>query len=814
MRYRRKSFALALAIGTCASLAAAAGLRGGRGRLPPPKPRGPASRPTASEQAIASRFEAIRAQNEDLEFPELLKRLKIARRPDARPGFDPTRVAYYDQINKALALTPEEQSIYARTGIVGVDHGQRTTMANAYLGIYHRDLPVLITTDSILHAMHRSFDTILMQIEMNFLAPTMKKLLAETRTAFNAEVGMFADPQVRKSAADVDLYLTVALNLLEGNSFTPLCEKAEAGQGGACAWPGEASEPAGLRTHSAMDQDAKVEQVLRAIAAGVESQDVSLYGRDRVIIDWSQFKPRGHYTKWPPLRGYFRAMMWLGRVDVGFNLAPPSLAFGRADAEREFRDAVLLSLLIRRSGQEDALAAVDRAVGFLVGLSDNTTVAEILAAAGQAGAKTAADLARPELLGAIAKAVAGKGQRIRSQIGGRPPGGAAEIPLPDVFQLFGQRFVIDSFITSKVVFDSILYQGKREERMMPSGLDVMAALGNDEAVALLQPEMTKHPYAANLLAARQIVEARPAAVWDATQYDLWLSALTKLDDIPRGAFPEVMRSRAWARKQLQTQLGSWAELRHDTILYAKQSYTRGSSANTRPATSSRTRCSTSASRCSPIRPGHGWRASICRTRSTSRRSWNDSRPRCEAGRHGAEGAGRAAVRRRREALHQGDHQEGAARRRLRRPDDRLHGLVPRAHLRRGGGVGADDRGRSHRRRRRAGSGRRRRRLRCRGDRQPPRSGRVRRSHLFVLRVHVGRTSDRRAVAGADHGGKAAAAAGVGARVPGEAQAAKPAPHQQVGRVNCARGDRRARDRGVHQAGAAVKTGTDHCRVST
>ncbi len=108
---------------------------------------------------------------------------------------------------------------------------------------------------------------------------------------------------------------------------------------------------------------------------------------------------------------------------------------------------------------------------------------------------------------------------------------------------------------------------------MPVGLDVMAALGNDEAVALLQPEVKKHNYAANLLAARQIVEARPAAVWDATQYDLWLSALTTLDDIPRGAFPAVMRSQTWARKQLQTQLGSWAELRHDTILYAKQSAT-------------------------------------------------------------------------------------------------------------------------------------------------------------------------------------------------------------------------------------------------
>ena len=36
-----------------------------------------------------------------------------------------------------------------------------------------------------------------------------------------------------------------------------------------------------------------------------------------------------------------------------------------------------------------------------------------------------------------------------------------------------------------------------------------------------------------------------------------------------------MRTEAWQRKQLQTQLASWAELRHDTVLYAKQSYTAG-----------------------------------------------------------------------------------------------------------------------------------------------------------------------------------------------------------------------------------------------
>jgi hypothetical protein len=109
---------------------------------------------------------------------------------------------------------------------------------------------------------------------------------------------------------------------------------------------------------------------------------------------------------------------------------------------------------------------------------------------------------------------------------------------------------------------------------MPSGLDVMAALGNQEAVALLAPELERFQYAANLLAARTLIERAPKEIWNSSAYNVWLSALTKLDDLPAEGFvPEIMLGRAWQRKQLQTQLASWAELRHDTILYAKQSFT-------------------------------------------------------------------------------------------------------------------------------------------------------------------------------------------------------------------------------------------------
>jgi hypothetical protein len=143
-------------------------------------------------------------------------------------------------------------------------------------------------------------------------------------------------------------------------------------------------------------------------------------------------------------------------------------------------------------------------------------------------------------------------------------------------QVFGQRFVLDSFLLSKLVFDSISFKGRLQERKMPSGLDVAAAFGNDEAVVLLEPEIGKWHYGSNLFAARRIVVERPPAQWTATLYDVWMNALAMLDDVPaKGAWPEVMRGHAWQRKQLQTQLASWAELRHDTILYAKQSYTIG-----------------------------------------------------------------------------------------------------------------------------------------------------------------------------------------------------------------------------------------------
>ncbi len=56
-------------------------------------------------------------------------------------------------------------------------------------------------------------------------------------------------------------------------------------------------------------------------------------------------------------------------------------------------------------------------------------------------------------------------------------------------------------------------------------------------------------------------------------YNRWLGALRVLNvDTTGVAYPQAMRTPAWADKMLHTQLASWTQLRHDNILYVKQSF--------------------------------------------------------------------------------------------------------------------------------------------------------------------------------------------------------------------------------------------------
>ena len=265
----------------------------------------------------------------------------------------------------------------------------KNTFGDAYYHIYGRDLPVLVTSDSIMHALHRSFDNMLSQLEEQTLAPMVRDIL----TACHDELGRRAvgerDPWF-DNYRDLDLYLTVGRTLIWGKSST----------GGA--------------VESHMDQYQATARILQGIASlelqnPLYGQTTSLFGGSRAI-DFSQFQPRGHYTKSLILANYFRTLMWLGRADCGWNVLPPHPQTGiQSDSDRELRDAVLLVDLLQASKQLDRLRALDLVTELFIGRSDNLRPMDLRKLMDEAKIRSLGDLNDPSVVTRLRKAIVGSG---------------------------------------------------------------------------------------------------------------------------------------------------------------------------------------------------------------------------------------------------------------------------------------------------------------------------------------------------------------------------------------------------------------------
>src|SRR5450756_2996685 len=132
-----------------------------------------------------------------------------------------------------------------------------------------------------------------------------------------------------------------------------------------------------------------------------------------------------------------------------------------------------------------------------------------------------------------------------------------------------------SDVYKRQVLDQLIYPNvgtSDDPRELPSGLDTAAVLGSDLARQVL--DASGAPAYAHYTEQRDAlttaVANRPTAQWGATVYDAWLYALQPVLAEHGTAYPDYMRSDVWAAKDLQTGMASYTELKHDTILYAKQ----------------------------------------------------------------------------------------------------------------------------------------------------------------------------------------------------------------------------------------------------
>jgi hypothetical protein len=454
-------------------------------------------------------------------------------------GYEPTSALGYDKLaGSPFALSEAEKVAFAAQGFV-IGKSTFPHFGYGYDTIFLKDLPVYITADALLFAVHKSYDAILMALEEELLRPTLETLLGrmQSRLASGALTG--------QTAKDADLYVAVALGLLRGQAVAPVAG-ADAG---------------------------KTNALVQAATAAKGTADVELFGATRKE-DFSQFLPRGHYTKTEALGRYFQSMMWLGRVDF-------RLLETQSDGKQIFRRRQVEGALGLRSLLDDgALAAwrrIDDVLTTFVGEQDFMSVAALDQLAASAGATTQAALGQVSdaaLLEAVRQHGLGS-QRIASQLIVNGTDASKPLPLNVSFTLLGQRYTLDSHVLANVT-----YGRTKAMRMMPSSLDVgFAVFENPVAVPLLAPELTKYAYAPNLESMRVLAEAHGPTYDESSITRLWQASIrelspkaTELDAKAKG-LPAVATTEPWARRLLGAQLASWAEVRHDTILYAKQSYT-------------------------------------------------------------------------------------------------------------------------------------------------------------------------------------------------------------------------------------------------
>lgn len=470
---------------------------------------------------------------------------------------DYNTAVYFDSIDAVYNLTDYEKSLIADHGFMVSERLKKISFGEAMLEIFNADLPVFVSTDAILHAMHISYDRILREVEIGLLKSKLIELLNSLHSSMPQLHSIYSsDPEMLTMLKDVDIYLTVPLLLLEEN-VSPY-------------YPANSSI---------------IDTVLTLIAEEQPST-TKLFSSNCRIFDWSQFKPRGHYVLDPitgiSLEGYFRAMMWLGRIQL-YLMKPNTYTVGCddqtfKDIQRQAIDSFLIDELLDIAGTSTIYEKIESTLKFFIGESDNVTLDHLDYLKEAISLNDASELLDSLKMVEFQDTLEQQSfayQLILSEILYSPLDSAGISGLSS-FLLFGQRFVIDSYVTGSVVFDKISYYGEKICRLYPSTLDVLFSLGNNAAIQLLIDELNAFHYSTNLAALRYLIDHYDTEFWESSLYNYWLNSIRILNPPEdRTNLPEFMKTAAFWQEKLNTQLASWTQLRHDNLLYAKQSYTGG-----------------------------------------------------------------------------------------------------------------------------------------------------------------------------------------------------------------------------------------------
>jgi len=390
-------------------------------------------------------------------------------------------------------------------------------------------IPNFVTVDSLMHTYHLYFSLLLKNIERDYLSDSLIKLSDRMLDSSLEQYDRLKGSEWESAAKRNVAFFTVGAKLLSDDTTV--------------------SEDVEKTVMTELDRIDSADGIYISEITGDEE-------------DYTQYIPRGYYEGDERLERYFRAMMWYGRIHF------------KQDEEDLDRSALLITKALADDEEAAGLwEAVYTVTAFFAGAGDDMGVCEYAP---------------------LISEIYGEKTDVRGLIGTQEEfakfhAETAQMPAPVInsipiyedednvirgFRFMGQRFTIDATIMQNLIYSRVEKNGAGDRRMLPDVLDVPAALGSDVALRILEEGGASEysGYKENMSKLRAELSKENDTLWSASLYSGWLHTLRPLLDEKGEGYPVFMQSEEWAKKDLECFAGSFTELKHDTILYSKQSY--------------------------------------------------------------------------------------------------------------------------------------------------------------------------------------------------------------------------------------------------
>lgn len=405
-----------------------------------------------------------------------------------------------------------------------ITKGNNLQLFHAYEENDYRQVPNFITTDLYLQAFHMYFSYILKSLEKQHIIPTLEMLCHSFNAACIKLAEQTEDESLKDMAEHAATFYAIPYYLLTNKTLTV---------------------PSKYET----EYQEEIEHINKQ-----EDNFSDFLSYKDAYFPYSLFKPRGHYTREPQLQAYFKAMMWL-----------QTACFCREQQEQLkrsiFQAAVLCTYKsIDQTPLIELYQHIYTPLTFLMGEADNLSIfdiARILEKNNAIHIEDALTAGQIEKVNQALIELAKHKNNIKPQI---------EITCRDKINFMPQRYLSDNEVIQKLVDVN-----PNSQRAYPKGLDVFATFGTGTAESLLI-DFYKEPnnwseYSKELQQLKDKFKTSKST--QLSVYELWMKSLLTMQQTDKNN-PGFMQTPEWGYKNLNTALASWAELKHDAILYGEQ----------------------------------------------------------------------------------------------------------------------------------------------------------------------------------------------------------------------------------------------------